>query len=173
MRSVALKFVAFILAAACLVCAAGSLLGVGVLGYQGLYDRDLETLTGTTLDKQSQNLAQQCLMLYASYTLGQCPEELLLGLYGDVYTSAQENWSVTICQDEQEVASINGSPENPLSFTYSIQVEYLSINPSEEGTDNAVHMSVPKDGRTEDYLLYQCTSPEYTVTVQISPKLVG
>lgn len=172
MRSVALKFVAFMLAAACLVSSAGALLGVGVLGYQGLYDRDMEALTGATLEKQGENLARHCLMLYASYTLGECPEELLLGLYGDIYTSAQENWSVTICQGEQELASINGSPENPQSFTYSIQVAYLSVNPSEDGADNAVHVSVPKDGQTEDYLLYQCTSPEYTVTVQLSPKLV-
>ena len=173
MRSVALKFVAFILAAVCLVCSAGSLLGIGVLGYQGLYDRDFEAFTGENLEKQGENIARQCLMIYASYTLGECPEELLLGLYGNVYTSAQGNWSVTIRQGQKDLASMNGNPENPQSFEYSIQVVYLSVKPPEGGGGNAVHVGVPEEGQTVDYLLYECTSPEYTVTVQLSPKLAA
>ena len=171
MRSVALKFVAFILAATCLVCAAGSLLGIGVLGYRGLYDRDFEALTGENLEKQGENIASQCLMLYTSYTLGQCPEELLLGLYGDVYASAQGSWDVTIRQGEEDLASLNGNPENPQSYEYPLRVRYLSVKPPEGGGGDAVHIGVPEDGQTVDYLLYECTSPEYTVAVQLSPKL--
>ena len=170
-RSVALKFVAFILAALSLACVAGSLLGIGVLGYRGLYDRDFETLTGDTLEQCGENIARQCLQFYTSYTLGGCPEELLLYLYGNVYASAQDNWNVTIRQADEVLVSLNGSPARAQRFEYSLHVGYLSTQPSENGGEDAIHISLPEEGETVDYRLYECVSPEYTVIVQLSPEL--
>ena len=170
-RSVALKFVAFIVAAVCLVSAAGSLLGVGFLGYHGLYDRNLEDLTGETLEQQGEYVARECLQVYAAYTLGGCPEEVLLGLYGDVYTSAQGKWNVTIRQGEEVLASLNGQPARAQRFEYTLSVGYLSVKPPYEGAQDSIHFGVETDGGTVDYQLYECISPEFTVTVQISPEL--
>ena len=170
-RSVALKFVAFIMAAVFLVGAAGSLLGIGFLGYQGLYDRDLETLTGETLEQRGETIARHCLMLYTSYTLGNCPQEVLQSGYEDAYSSAQGNWNVIIRQDEEILVSLNGNPEQAKTFEYTLSVGYLSTEPTENGEGDAVYISDPENGKMEEYLLYQCQSPEYTVTVQISPEL--
>ena len=173
MRSVALKFIAFILAAVCLVGAAGALLGIGFLGYQGLYDRNLEDLTGETLERQGETAARHCLMLYASYTLGNCPKEVLQSGYENAYSSAQGKWNVIIRQDEEILASLNGNPEQSKTFEYTLSVGYLSTEPAENGEADAVYISDPENGNTNEYLLYQCTSPEYTVTVEISPELVS
>ena len=167
-RSVALKFIAFILAALSLVCAAGSLLGIGVLGYQGLYDRDLESLTGETLERQGEYIARQCLQIYTAYTLGNCPEGALRGIYGDVYASAQGNWNVRIRQGEEVLASLNGQPENARHFEYNLSVDYLSTKAAEGEEENAVCLTVSEDGEQVDYLLYQCVSPEYTVALELS-----
>ena len=173
MRSVAMKFMAFILSAVCLVCAAGSLLGVGYLGYQGLYDRDLETLTGETLAQQGKTVARHCLMLYTSYTLGKCPQEVLQSGYEEAYNSAQGKWNVTIRKDQEILASLNGNPEKAKTFEYTLSVGYLSTEPAENGEENAVYFSDPESGDMNKYLLYQCTSPEYSVTVEITPELVS
>ena len=170
-RSVAFKFIAFLLAAACLVCAAGALLGIGVLGYHGLYDRDFKTLTGDTLDERAQAVANQCLAAYTSYTLGKCPEQLLLGLYGDIYAFSQGNWNVQIRQGEEVLVSLNGDPKQAQTFHYTLSAAYLSTVLPEDGAEDEVHFSVPENGEMVDYLLYECISPEYTVTVQISPEL--
>jgi signal transduction histidine kinase len=171
-RSVALKFTAFILAAVCLVGTAGSLFGVGFLGYQGLYDRDLETLIGENLERQGETVARHCLMLYTSYTLGHCPQEVLRGGYEEAYSSAQGKWNVIIRQGEETLASLNGDPEQARTYEYTLSVGYLSTEPTENGEEDAVYISDPESGNMNEYLLYQCQSPEYTVTVQISPELV-
>ena len=171
MRSVALKFIAFVLAAVFLVCAAGSLLCIGILGYQGLYDRDFEALTNDTLEQRGEAIAWECLRVYASYTLGGCPETVLLALYGDIYADAQGNWNVTIRQGDEVLASLNGQPGRAQHFQYTLSVSYLSVNAPENGGEDTVYISVLEDGEPVDYLLYECASPEYTVTVQLSPEL--
>ena len=173
MRSVALKFIAYVLAAVCLVGAVGSLLGVGILGYWGLYDRNLEELTGRTLEEQGEYVARECLQVYTSYTLGECPEGVLLGLYGDIYASAQDKWNVTIRQGDQVLASLNGQPARAKHFEYTLSVAYLSIKEPYEGAEDSFHFSDEIDGEPVDYLLYECISPEYTVTVQISPEFAA
>ena len=170
-RSVALKFVAFILAALLLVCAAGSLTGIGYLGYHGLYDRDFETITGDTLEQYGENIARQCLRVYTSYTLGDCPETVLLALYGDVYATAQGNWNATIRQGDEVLASLNGTPARAQRFEYFLSVDYLSVKPPADAGGDAFYVSIPENGETVDYRLYEYVSPEYTVTVQLSPEL--
>ena len=170
-RSVALKFIAFVLAAVCLVCGAGSLLGAGVLGYYGLYDRDFATLTGDTLDERAQEIARQCLQVYTAYTLGECPEQLLLGLYGDIYSFSKGNWNAQIRQEDTVLASLNGEPQRAQTFEYTLSVAYLSTVVPENGAEDTVRITVPENGEMVEYLLYEAISPEYSVTVQISPEL--
>ena len=170
-RSVALKFVAFILAAVCLVCAAGSFLGIGVLGYHGLYDRDLEANAGQSLEQQGKWIAQDCIRVYASYALGDCPEELLLELYGDVYANAQGKWNVELHQGNEALITLRGNPEETERFTYTLSTVYLSTHAPENTTEEPLSFSVLSDGESVQYLLYGATSPEYTVTVEISKDL--
>ena len=171
MRSVALKFVAFIMAAVLLVCAAGSLLGIGVLGYQGLYDLDLESSAGESLEQQGKWIAQDCIRVYASYTLGDCPEALLLELYGDVYAFAQGKWNAEICQGDEVLVALKGNPVNTQSFTYTLSVPYLSIHAPENSNEEPLSFPVLTEGEAVDYLLYEADSPEYTVTVEVSKEL--
>ena len=168
MRSVAMKFVAFILSAVLLVCAVGSGLAVAFLGYEGLYDRDLETIVGESMEQQGESIAQHCLQLYANYALGKCPEVVLRGGYEEMYASSQGKWNIEICQGEEVLASLKGQPDNALTFEYTLSVTYLSVEPSMDGEENAVCVTVEEESEQVEYLLYQCVSPEYTVRLDLS-----
>ena len=171
MRSVALKFVAFILAAVLLTCAAGSLLGIVVLGYQGMYDLDLESTAGESLEQQGMWIAQDCIRVYAAYTLGDCPEALLLELYGDVYAFAQGKWNAEIRQGDEFLTALKGNPARTQSFTYTISVPYLSTHAPENNQQEPLSFPILTEGETVNYLLYEVDSPEYTVTVEVSKEL--
>lgn len=169
MRCVALKFMAFLLAALCVICAIASLLGIAVLGQQGLYDKDFYAETKQTLKERGEGIAARCLEAYASYKLGNCPEDLLLEQYGDLYASAQGSWNVTICQGEEVLDTLSGAPSRSQTFEYTMSVLYLSMDTPDTGFVDPFRIYL--DENEVEYALYEYRSPEYTVILDLHPDL--
>ena len=173
MRSVAIKFIAFVLAAVFLVCAAGALLGVGVLGFQGLYDSTLEERISERMEDQGRWIAENCVLGYASKALGQCPEPLLAQLVGDMEAGAQGRFNAVIRQEGQTLWSVAGIPDEAYTFEYTVVTDYYCLTPPEGAQISASwNTSVPEDGKWADYTVYQCLTPAYEVRVQLSPTYV-
>ena len=173
MRSVAVKFVCFVLAAVFLVCAAGALLGVGVLGFQGLYDSTLQQRYDDRMEDYGRWIAENCVRGYASRVLGQCPEPLLEQLVGDLEAGAQGRYNARIKQEEEVLWSVTGIPEEAYPFEYSVVTDYYCTTPPENAQISASwNTSVVEGDQWVDYTVYQCLTPAYTVYLQLSPSYV-
>ena len=170
-RSIAVKFIAFVLAALLLVCAAASLLGIWVLGYSGLYDRSPQEIYRSNMEQQGQWIAEYCARRYASEVLGQCSDAVLQELLGDIPSDAQGSWNAVVKQDDTILWSVTGLPDAAHRFEYSIATRYFSVTPPEDASENihSFNLTVMEDGSWVDYAVYQYESPIYTVIVQLSP----
>ena len=171
MKSVALKFVAFVLCSCFLVFAAGSLVGIGVLGFAGLYDNSPEELYQESLERQGQYIAQNVLAVYASEALGKCPESMITMLYGDIHSNAQGQWNAVIRQKNETLWSVTGAPEASHRLEYNLTTRYFSMTPPENEWDayDAQTMPLQEDGEWVEYTIYSYETPAYTVIVQLSP----
>ena len=168
-RSISLKFIAFVLAACFLVSGVASLIGVAAIGQAELYDyTPQEVLYGRWQDNAI-SIGRVCVQDYASKALGSCTEEMLHAALGDIHSLAQGNWNVCILDGEYPLAEYRGIQEYALA--YELEVETFYYRPAtEEDTEHASsHTSVTADGKPMTYRFTQWKAPTYKVIVQLSP----
>lgn len=73
---VAVKFIAIVLCAVCLLGAVGSAAGIFVLTEMDLYNNTVDQVLENELRNSGMNFARNAVLYYASIELGGCPEEL-------------------------------------------------------------------------------------------------
>ena len=175
--SIAVKFIAILLCAACLTaCAAG---GVGIIlcEVQGLYTLTPKEWMEAELDSIGYDIAYTNSSLYGAEHIGKCPPEVLQAL-GDQYSysgSATSFWTLSISQGGTVLVPAEQIPENAIMMEYTIHSHYPAVVESYRG-DAAWHDEiwvVDEETGSADYLtLAYYRGADYDVTVYLSPDLV-
>ena len=81
---IAIKFIAIVLCALCLLGAAGGIGCIIGLSEMDLYNKTVEEYRAGQERDNARNYASQVAMSYSSKILGGCPEEMFRAYYGDV-----------------------------------------------------------------------------------------
>ena len=174
-RGIVLKFMAFLLAACALVTAAGSLIGVAVLGSEGLYDTTPEEWLENTLQEQARYLGDDIACRYASEVLGGCPDNILNDIYGVGWGDA-DHWQVTLSLDGEAVFQDGTPQDDPLVLEFTADGTYYAMPKERYMAQEAIGTTYQfwdwEDGEWVEYTLYQKELPSYTVRVEISPEYV-
>ena len=168
-RSVSLKFIAFVLAACFLVSACASLIGVAAIGQAGLYDYTPQEVLHGRWKSDALNIGRICVRAYASEALGGCSEEMIHAALGDPADLARGNWNVQIFDGNQPLEEYHGASEYTCEFELDIDTFYYQ--PAAEGStgDVSSFAITAEDGRSEMFYLVKCESPVYKVIIQLSP----
>jgi hypothetical protein len=163
-KSIAAKFIAFVLAACFFVGATGCVLGISVLAAEGLYDTSLEEQINREMDRLGYSIAIECAERYAAEHLGQCPDHLVQSIFGSYYTGDRYLWSARVLRQGDLLAQVGTMPEKASSYSYSFVVSYPATVPLDgEEPNRTATVTIWEDGVQKDYELYYYNSPEYTV----------
>ena len=164
MKSVAAKFIAFVLAACFFVGAVACVLGISVLTAEGLYDTSPEEQTAQEMDRLGYSIAIECAERYAAEHLGQCPAHLVQSIFGSYYTGNRYIWSARVLRQGNLLTQVGTMPEKASSYSYSFVVSYPAAVPLDgEQPNRTAAVTIWEDGVQKDYELYYYNSPEYTV----------
>ena len=161
---IAIKFIAIVLCALCLLGAAGGAACIISLSEMDLYNKTVEEYRAGQERDNARNYATQVAMSYSSKILGGCPEEMFRAYYGDVdwFIRNYPNHAYTISDAEGKVLSSYNldAAENQgwLSYQFPVSGNYLYL----VGTNSAEEMKDPEITRTvpegETYL-YDAIQP--------------
>ena len=164
MKSIAAKFIAFVLAACFFVGATGCVLGISVLAAEGLYDTSLEEQINQEMDRLGYSIAIECAERYAAEHLGQCSVHLVQSIFGSYYTGDRYIWSARVLRQGDLLAQVGTMPGKASSYSYSFVVSYPATVPLDgEEPNRTATVTIWEDGVQKDYELYYYNSPEYTV----------
>ena len=171
-RSIALKFLAFLLAACALVTAIGSLAGIAILGAEGLYDVSLNRQLENRLQEQGKYLGEQIAGRYASENLGGCPEAILDALYGSL--TPHNIWSVTLSLDGEVLLRQGDAPAGSYQVEFTANGIYYAMPDARYMAQESVGIALQiwEDGQRTEYILSKRNLPAYTVQVRIHPDYV-
>ncbi len=171
-RSIAVKFVAFLLAALTLTASVGAFLSIGVLSYFGLYDTDFDSFQQSALEDRYDYEAGLFAMVYDSATLGNCPQSVLEAMAGNSLSALDGTKGAVLVQGEKELSRVGVIEADWLQFSYTLNSTYYSVTAPEgaEGPDQM--MAVEENGEWVEYPIYLGEGPEYTVTVYVKPSSV-
>lgn len=166
-RSIALKFAAFVLAAVSLVAAAGSVVGIGLLSYLGLYVSSPDDLTHAQMENRSYTIAIECAERYAAKEEGSCSDHLVQSIFGGYPTYADTQWNARILRDGLLLEQIGDSAEGSTTFTHHFVVTYPAAEQTEKAPVRTSEITLWKDGEPTKHTLYYYNSPEYTVEISM------
>ena len=161
---IAIKFIAFVLCALCLLGAAGGAACIIGLSEMDLYNKTVEEYRAGQERDNARNYASQVAMSYSSKILGGCPEDMFRAYYGDVdwFVRSYPNHAYSITDAEGKVLSSYNLDaaeyQNWLTYQFPVSGNYLYL----VGTSSAEEMKEPEISRTvaegEEYL-YDAIQP--------------
>lgn len=171
-RSIVLKFLAFLLAACALVSVAGSLLGIVVLGKEGLYDQSLDDWQTEKLTEAGTHIGNYVAQGYASVHLGNCPDTI------DDYSLwtyyPEDTWSATLMQDGKVLAQVGAELTDAYEMTVTPTGSYWEQpQPGQDLTgEDTTNYASYEDGKYVYYTFINRPLPDYTVQVFVHPDCV-
>ncbi len=200
-HSIAVKFLAFFLAALSLVAAFSGVMGIVAIEGAGLYVSSLGQLQGREYKNISASIAESFVKLYTAEQLGAVPYTLKQSLFSDpLKRSDADYWYLTLQQDGAVILE-TGNPKalahHAVSQTHTIrQSEYpvvSKLSPQDLEEQAAEDSSAPRqslatavpkgwlywetetvfsNSKLTTYYLYYYQAPEYTVTVYMQEQVL-
>jgi len=183
--SVALKFVAVLLAALMVVAVAGSIVGITVLGGQNLYANDLNRQINQYLKDRAEKLADSVIARYTLSTHGNCPGEIQEKIdtywYLDSDTPAWSNlaadsWCYSLATTDGVVLEASHMDlYNARVFKFTGSARYPVMLTEEEdidatyGTDYYSEKQYNLGYGNDPITIRYYDGPEFVVTVSIRP----
>ena len=171
-RSIATKFVAFVLAACSLVAAVASVLGISLLAAEGMYTVSPEDQAQDQMRDYSYTVAIECAERYAARQLGQCPEHLVESIFGGYPGGSRYEWSARILRHDELLEQIGSQPGTSRQFSHSFVVTYPSAVRGEQEPVRTAAVTIWEKGEQVEHNLYYYNSPEYTVEVSVEPRFM-
>ena len=177
--SIAAKFIAIVLCAACLAVSAVGAVGVGLCWSRDLYSQTPQEWQEGIMDQTGFCIAHNQAEIYSIRHLSNCPPEVREFLVErfDQFSYDVRDWSVTLALDGVIVSEADHIPENTLTLEYTFTCLYPTVvEEYNEAYDSIADVYYDEiwlvdDATGEPYdvcLLYRDT-PEFTVTVYLEP----
>ena len=163
---IAIKFIAIVLCALCLLGAAGGAACIIGLSEMDLYNKTVEEYRAGQERDNARNYASQVAMSYSSKILGGCPEDMFRAYYGDVdwFIRNYPNHAYTITDAEGKVLSSYNmdAVENqgwlgylfPVSGNYLYLVESIAADEQSDDGEDFPHTVEPGES-----FLYDAIQP--------------
>ena len=130
---IAIKFIAIILCALCLLGAAGGVACIIGLSEMDLYNKTVEEYRSGLERDNARNYATQVAMSYSSKILGGCPEDMFRAYYGDVdwFVRGYPNHAYSVTDAEGKVLSSYNmdAAQNQgwLTYEFPVSGNYLHL----------------------------------------------
>lgn len=170
---IAIKFIAIILCALCLLGAVGGAACIIGLSEMDLYNKTVEEYRAGQERDDARNYASQVAMSYSSKILGGCPEEMFRAYYGDVdwFIRNYPNHAYTISDAEGKVLSSYNmdAAENQdwLSYQFPVSGNYLYLVDSKSEKE-AEETAIPHSVEVGETYLYDAIQPMGSTVFGIS-----
>jgi len=131
-HSLALKFVAMLLAAISLLTAIGGGAGIYAMEQSGLYVNGLEMLQSQAYESMARDIANRYVSKYAADNLGKIPYKLKKSLYPDPEErNDADYWSVRLQQGEEVLVEAEALPNVVFTTELTITPVYpITVNPN-------------------------------------------
>ena len=130
---IAIKFIAIVLCALCLLGAAGGVTCIIGLSEMDLYNKTVDEYRTQLARDNARNYATQVAMSYSSKILGGCPEDMFRNYYGDTdwFIRGYPNHAYSITDAEGKVLSSYNmdAAQNQgwLTYTFPVSGNYLYL----------------------------------------------
>ena len=169
--SIALKFLAFLLAACGVAAAAGSAIGISLSIENDIYNTDYEQWYEEHTQSKASVLAGWVANRYAAETYSDCPEQVLNASYSNVsdstlsqmYQVPATSWFYTIAEQDGEVVKTNLA--DPSSVTHAYTFQLTSKYPVLATEEDYVSEYTLQD---KTYYVSTEEGPSYRLTVYIT-----
>ena len=162
---IAIKFIAIVLCALCLLGAAGGVTCIIGLSEMDLYNKTVDEYRSGLERDNARNYATQVAMSYSSKILGGCPEDMFREYYGDAdwFIRSYPNHAYAITDAEGKVLSSYNmdAAENRgwLSYEFPVSGNYLYLVDSKSAEEAEEENQIPRTvGEGETYL-YDAIQP--------------
>ena len=161
---IAIKFIAIVLCALCLLGAAGGAACIIGLSEMDLYNKTVDEYRTQQARDAARNYATQVAMSYSSKILGGCPEDLFRAYYGDVdwFVRNYPNHAYAITDAQGKVlssynmdAAVN---QGWLTYEFPVSGNYLHLVDAKSGQE-AEETGIPRTVAEGETYLYDAIQP--------------
>ncbi len=161
---IAIKFIAIILCALCLLGAAGGAACIIGLSEMDLYNKTVDEYRAQLARDNARNYASEVALSYSSKILGGCSEDMVRAYYGDAdwFIRNYPNNAYTITDAEGKVLSSYNmdAAENSgwLSYTFPVSGNYMYLVDTKSG-EEMEEAQVPRTVEPGEEYLYDAIQP--------------
>ena len=161
---IAIKFIAIILCALCLLGAVGGAACIIGLSEMDLYNKTVDEYRAQLVRDNARNYASEVALSYSSKILGGCPEDMFRAYYGDAdwFIRNYPNNAYTITDAEGKVLSSYNmdAAENSgwLSYTFPVSGNYMYLVDT-KSVEEAEETQVPRTVEPGEEYLYDAIQP--------------
>ena len=161
---IAIKFIAIILCALCLLGAAGGAACIIGLSEMDLYNKTVDEYRAQLARDNARNYASEVALFYSSKILGGCPEDMFRAYYGDAdwFIRNYPNNAYTITDAEGKVlssynmdAAVN---QGWLSYDFPVSGNYMYLVDAKSGEEEA-ETDIPRTVAEGETYLYDAIQP--------------
>ena len=161
---IAIKFIAIILCALCLLGAAGGAACIIGLSEMDLYNKTVDEYRAQLVRDNARNYASEVALSYSSKILGGCPEDMFRAYYGDAdwFIRNYPNNAYTITDAEGKVlssynmdAAVN---QGWLSYDFPVSGNYMYLVDAKSGEEEA-ETDIPRTVAEGETYLYDAIQP--------------
>ena len=161
---IAIKFIAIILCALCLLGAVGGAACIIGLSEMDLYNKTVDEYRAQLARDNARNYASEVALSYSSKILGGCPEDMFRAYYGDAdwFIRNYPNNAYTITDAEGKVlssynmdAAVN---QGWLSYDFPVSGNYMYLVDAKSGEEEA-ETDIPRTVAEGETYLYDAIQP--------------
>ena len=161
---IAIKFIAIILCALCLLGAVGGAACIIGLSEMDLYNKTVDEYRAQLVRDNARNYASEVALSYSSKILGGCPEDMFRAYYGDAdwFIRNYPNNAYTITDAEGKVlssynmdAAVN---QGWLSYDFPVSGNYMYLVDAKSGEEEA-ETDIPRTVAEGETYLYDAIQP--------------
>ncbi len=129
---VAVKFLAIILCAVCLLGAVGSAAGVVVLSEMDLYNKTVDEVLESDMQSSARGFAREAALYYASVELGGCPEKLVSKHYTNqwnnpFYVAGDYGYAIRDGEGNVIAGSNTELAESAKRYAFPVSGQYMHL----------------------------------------------
>lgn len=177
---VAVKFLAIVLCAVCLLGAVGSAAGVVVLSEMDLYNKTVDEVLENNIQSSARSFAREAALYYASTELGGCSEKMVSGHYtnqwhNSFYAAGDYGYAIRDAEGNVIAGSNAELAESAKCYAFPVSGQYMYlVSEMPESQRNATHfVSVEQEDSplNGDYGVFDAVPA--VGTVEIYGVLVG